>query len=75
MRYGHLPTGRTVSGEPEVAAQPSRMTLRSTRAPRERENVESLTVFWISAGTADGDVKYTVLARYTGTILKGTLQT
>ena len=32
VRYGHLPTGRTVTGEPEVATQPSRMALRSMRA-------------------------------------------
>ena len=54
VRCGPLPTGRTVTGEPEVATQPSRMILRSMRAKtinhareRERENVESLTVFWI----------------------------
>ena len=31
VRYGHLPTARTVTAEPEVALQPSRMTLRNMR--------------------------------------------
>ena len=69
----HLPTGNVhVTREPEVAMQPSRMTLRSMRAKiinHVRENVESLTVFWISAVAADGDVTYTALSRYTGTVL------
>ena len=32
VRYGHLPIGRTVTGEPGVATLPSRMTLRSMPA-------------------------------------------
>ena len=32
VHYGHLPTGRTVTREPEVAKQQSRMNLRSMRA-------------------------------------------
>ena len=71
-----------MAGEPEVATQPSRMTLRNMGAKiinhvkererereRERENVESLTVFWMSAVAANGDVKYTVLSRHTGAVL------
>ena len=53
----HLPTGNVhVTREPEVAWQPSGMTLRSTRneiinhlSVAERD-VDSLTVFWRSAG-------------------------
>ena len=40
--YSHLPTGRIVTREPEVARQPSCMTLRSMRAEtinHERQNV------------------------------------
>ena len=75
VRSGHLPTGRTVTGEPEVAMQPSRLTLRRMRAKiidhvkRERERKESLMVFWTSAVAADGDVTYTILSRYIGTLL------
>ena len=53
VRYGHVPIGRIVTGEPEVAnAAKAAMTLRSMRDKiinHVRENVESLTLFWISA--------------------------
>ena len=35
--------------------------------PREREDVESLMLFWRSAVAADGAVECTVLSRYIGT--------
>ena len=37
--------------------------------PREREDLESLMVFWRSAMVADGDVEGTVWSRYTGTVI------
>ena len=36
---------------------------------REREDVESLRVFWRSVVAADGDVECTVLSRNTGTVV------
>ena len=54
----HLPTEGNVTREPEGARQPSCMSLRSMRAddhqPRDREDVDSLMVFWTSAVAADG---------------------
>ncbi len=67
--YPHVPTGRIVTRKPEVARQPSCMTLRSVRAEtinHKREIVESLMVFWRSAVAADGDFECTVLSRYAG---------
>ena len=40
--------------------------------PREREDVQSLRVFWrsaVAAVAADGDVEYTVLSSYLGTAI------
>ena len=70
----HLPSGNVqVTGEPEVARQPKGMTLRSMRTeitkPRERDDVESLMVFWRSAGAADGDIEGTVFLRCTGSVI------
>ena len=60
----HLPTGNVhVTREPEVASQPSGMTSRSMRNEIinhlnvTKKDVDSITVFWRSAGAAD-DVEY-----------------
>ena len=60
----HLPTGNVhVTREPEVAWQPSGMTLRSMRnevinhISATQRDVDSLTVFWRSAGAPD-DVEH-----------------
>ena len=48
VRYGHLPTGRIVTGEPEVATKPSRMTLGNMRAKtinHVRERTRSLSLY------------------------------
>ena len=60
----HLPTGNVhVTREPEVASQPSGMTSRSMRNEIinhlnvTKKDVDSITVFWRSAGAAD-DVEH-----------------
>ena len=60
----HLPTGNVhVTRDPEVAWQPSGMTLRSMRSDIinhltvTKRDVDSLTVFWRSAAPAD-DVEH-----------------
>ena len=59
-----LPTRSVqVTREPEVARQPSGMI------QREKEDVESLMVFWRSAVAADGDVECAVLSKCTGTVV------
>ena len=63
--HPHLPSGNVhVTREPEAAWQPSGMTLRSMRNKiinhlnvKKERDVDSLTVFWRSAGAAD-DVEH-----------------
>ena len=54
--YSHLSTEGNETREQEVAKQQSYVNLRSVRAwyrPREREDVDSLIIFWRSVETAD----------------------